>query len=125
MARLELYPHRKRSRRNNASSDSVLKRMRLESDFSLDGLASYLGISVQEYLSLENSKPSELPFAHLERLADLYHVEEYDILTGKAHSQTVADSPEREKELIPFFKLVLNYLKIQKLLDQCNDNNKQ
>lgn len=120
MARLELYHHGKRTGQKAVSSDNILERMHLESGFSADGLAAYLGMPVQEYLSLEGISPSELPINHLERLADLYHVEEYDILTGSAHSQTVTDSPKKEKELIPFFKLIMNYLKIQGILDQCN-----
>lgn len=98
------------------NSAIVLPRLRKESGFSAGQVAEYLGITEQEYLQMEPDV-TVIPFACLEKLADLYHVEEYDILTGMATSQTVTKSPDEEKELIPFFKIVNNYMKMTRLLN--------
>lgn len=62
-----------------------------------------------------------IPRDILESLADLYHVEEYDILIGVARSQACTKSPKEEKELIPFFKLIKGCFSIQRILDGSKD----
>lgn len=96
---------------------NVLSKLRRESGFSVPQVAAYLGIGEGEYLRYENETEA-LTFDHLECLADLYHVEEYDILTGTAESQTVTPSPKEEAELIPFFKTVQAYMKMTRLLEE-------
>lgn len=98
------------------NSALVLPRLRKESGFTAGQVAEYLGVTEQEYLQMEPDV-TVIPLACLEKLADLYQVEEYDILTGTATSQTVTNSPNEEKEFIPFFKIVNNYMKMIRLLD--------
>lgn len=98
---------------------NVVESLRKESGFSRQQVADYLGITLKEYQGYENGK-GELPLDILEALARLYHVEEYDILTGTARSRTLCEDPEHEKELISFFVLVDNYMKMQRLLEDTN-----
>lgn len=99
---------------------TTVERLRRESGFHASEVAGYLDISEDEYLRYETDD-AELPFDILEKLADLYHVEEYDILTGTAVSQTATESPRLEAELIPFYKIVNAYIKMDRLLRECND----
>ncbi len=79
-------------------------------------VADYLGISQPSYLKYEKGiKELSLPF--LEKLAALYHVEEYDILMGTAVPHTLRENPQQEEELIPFFNIVRNFLMMHRLLD--------
>ena len=98
----------------------IVKRLRKQSGFVSLEVAEYLGISEEEYLRYETGD-TELPFDVLERLADLYHVEEYDILTGTARSQAVTHSPKEEAELVPFFKIVQAYMKMTRLLEEAKN----
>ena len=100
--------------------DGTIKRLRIESDYTVSQVAEYLGISEEEYLQIEQ-ETAELSLSSLEKLADLYHQEEYDILTGEAKSKTVTKSPQQEKELIPFFRIVGNYLKMGRLLKEAKN----
>lgn len=97
----------------------IVEKLRRQSGFSSSEVAEYLAISEKDYLRYE-TEDAELPFDILERLADLYHVEEYDILTGSAVSQTVTESPRLEAELIPFYKIVNAYIKMDRLLRECD-----
>ena len=99
---------------------NIVESLRRESGFAGDQVAGYLGISQEEYLEYEIGE-KDLPVDILEALARLYHVEEYDILTGSTRSQTLCEDPEHEKELIPFFVIVQNYMKIQRLLEEANN----
>ena len=98
----------------------IVKKLRKQSGFVSSEVAEYLGISEEGYLRYETGD-TELPFDVLERLADLYHVEEYDILMGTAVSQTATKSPRLEAELIPFYKIVNAYMKMVRLLKECDD----
>ena len=60
---------------------NIVESLRRESGFAGDQVAGYLGISQEEYLEYESGEEN-LPIDILEALAKLYHVEEYDILTG-------------------------------------------
>ena len=97
----------------------IVEKLRRQSGFSSSEVAVYLAISEKDYLRSE-TEDAELPFDILERLADLYPVEEYDILTGSAVSQTVTESPRLEAELIPFYKIVNAYIKMDQLLRGCD-----
>ena len=98
----------------------ILERLRKEARFPVGEVASYLGMSEDAYLAVEKDV-SALPYGLLEKLAELYHVEEYDILTGTARSQAVTHSPKEEAELVPFFKIVQAYMKMTRLLEEAKN----
>lgn len=95
---------------------NILKRMRRMAKFTGEQVANYLGISQSNYSVIEQGNINDCPFDTLEKLAALYHVEEYDLLNGTAVPHTLCETPAQEAELIPFFTLVNNYLKICRLL---------
>ena len=95
---------------------NILKRMRRMAKFTAEQVADYLGISQSDYSRIEQKDVNDCPFDSLEKLAALYHVEEYDLLTGTAVPHTLCGTPAQEEDLIPFFTLVNNYLKICRLL---------
>lgn len=97
---------------------NILSKMRRKAKWTKRQLAEYLDIPLQEYITCEDTDITEIDFQILEKLADLYHVEEYDILTEKADSQTFFPSPMEEKEMIPFFKMIENYMKMERLLSE-------
>ena len=97
---------------------NILEKLRKESGFAAAEVAEYLGVTEEEYARLEQSPVNSLDVRQLERIADLYHVEPYDILTGTGVSKAVADTPRLEAELIPFFRMVRNYVRMQRLLQQ-------
>ena len=99
---------------------NVLERLRRQSHFTAAQVAEYLSLGEEDY-SLYERGGEELPHNLLEALADLYHVSEYDILTGTAESQTVTLSPKNEVELIPFFKIVRAEMKMTRLLKEAKD----
>ena len=45
------------------------------------------------------------------------HVTEYDILTGTAQAHSITGNPQQEEEIIPFMKIIENYLLMSRLLD--------
>ena len=95
---------------------NILKRMRRTAKFTAEQVADYLGISQSDYSRIEQKDVNDCSFDSLERLAALYHVEEYDLLTGTAVPHTLCDTPSKEAELIPFFTVVNNYLKMCRIL---------
>lgn len=101
----------------------IVEQLRTQSGFSAKDVAEYLGVDEQQYAVYEENV-NMVPVDALEKLADLYHVEEYDILTGTARSRTYTESPRKELELIPFFRMVSAYLKIERLLKECEDEHK-
>lgn len=64
---------------------TIVESLRSESGFTVDQVAGYLGISLEKYHEYEGGE-KDLPIDILEALARLYHVEEYDILTGTART---------------------------------------
>ena len=84
--------------------------------FTEKQVAEYLGVSLPDYMEYEKGI-KELSLPVLEKLAALYHVEEYDILMGTAVPHTLREYPQQEKELIPLFNIVRNYLMMHRLLD--------
>ena len=95
----------------------ILERLRREARFPVEEVAAYLGMTKEAYLEAEKDA-NALPLEQLERLAALYHVEEYDILTGTAKSRAVTHSVRQEEELIPFFQIVRSYMKMTRLLEE-------
>lgn len=96
---------------------NIIRQMRLTAHFSQHQVADYLGISKAEYVAYEKRNATELPLSVLEKMASLYHVEEYDILMGTAVAHPLCKTPAQEAELIPFFRLVRNYLLMRRLED--------
>lgn len=95
---------------------NILKRMRRMAKFTAEQVADYLGISQSDYSRIEQDDINNCPVETLEKLAALYHVEEYDLLTGTAVPHALCGTPAQEAELIPFFTLVDNYLKMCSIL---------
>ena len=91
---------------------NILNRLRTKAGFTEQQTASFLNLSLQDYQSCESMDIMDVEWHVLEKLAALYHVEEYDILTGEAEGQTYFPDPEEERQLIPFFRMVRNYIKI-------------
>lgn len=98
----------------------ILERLRKQAKFPAGEVAAYLGMTKEAYLEAEKDA-NALPLGQLERLAALYHVEEYDILTGTARSRAVTHSVRQEAELIPFFQIVRSYMKMTRLLKEAKD----
>ena len=100
---------------------NIIRKLRKASEFTAAGVAEYMGMGEQEYLLLEQAPVDSLDVRQLERLADLYHVEPYDILTGTAVSLTFSKSPAEETELIPFFRIISSYMKMVRLLERAKN----
>ena len=99
----------------------ILERLRREAMFPVEEVAAYLGITKEAYLEAEKDA-NAIPLEQLESLAALYHVEEYDILTGTARSRAVTCSVRQEAELIPFFQIVRSYMKMIRLLKEAKND---
>lgn len=97
---------------------NILSKMRRKAKWTKRQLAEYLDIPLQDYITCEETDIAKIDFQILEKLADLYHVEEYDMLTENADSRTYFPSPIEEKETIPFFKMIDNYMKMERLLKE-------
>lgn len=102
---------------------NILKKLRQEARYTEQQVADYLTVTLPEYLSYEERDVNSLSWEYLEKLAALYHVEEYDILTETAVSHVLCRTPAQETELIPFFTLVKNYLKMSRILDGTDRDN--
>lgn len=102
---------------------NILKRMRRMAKFTAKQVTDYLGISQSDYSRIEQKNVNDCPFDSLEKLAALYHVEEYDLLTGTAVPHKLCGTPAQEKELEPFFTLVENYLKMSRILAGADRDN--
>lgn len=96
---------------------NILGTMRETAGYTLGQVAEYLGMTKPVCLEYERRIIDTVPYQVLEKLAALYHVEEYDILMGTAVPHSLSGIPAHEKELIPFFTLVENYLKMSRILD--------
>lgn len=97
---------------------NILRKMRRKAGFTESQVAEYLGISRTDYARHERNDIDKLPFEFIGMLADLYHVEEYDMLTGTAVPNTYCETPAKEAELIPFFRIVSSFLKMDRLLKE-------
>jgi transcriptional regulator with XRE-family HTH domain len=102
---------------NNNEIGSVLKELRKRMGYSQELISTYLGISQPAYNRYENDDTVVSQEA-LEKLASIYGVEEYDILTCN-HEQLQADMAfafrksgevQNLAQIAGFQTLVKNYL---------------
>ena len=63
---------------------NILEKMRRKMRYTPKEVAEYLDINTEDYLKAENFPVDNLEFHIKEKLAALYHVSEYDLLTGAA-----------------------------------------
>ena len=63
---------------------NILSVMRKETHYSLEEVAKYLAVNVTQYEEYEQVNIMQLPYSVIEKIAALYHVSEYEILTEKA-----------------------------------------
>ena len=96
---------------------NIIENMRRKVRYTAEQVAQYLGVDLMVYLSYERQKTDEVPYQVIELLAALYHVTEYNILTGTAQAHSITGNPQHEVEIIPFMKIVRNYLLMNRLLD--------
>ncbi len=96
---------------------NIIESMRKKVRYTAKQVAGFLGVNLKVYISYEQQKTYELPYQIIEMLAALYHVTEYDILTGTAQAHSITGNPQQEVEIIPFMKIVRNYLLMSRLLD--------
>lgn len=96
---------------------NIIESMHKKVRYTAEQVAGFLGVDLSAYLSYERQKTDELPYQIIEMLAALYHVTEYDILTGTAQAHSITGNPQQEVEIIPFMKIVRNYLLMSRLLD--------
>lgn len=103
---------------NNKEIGDTLKELRCRMGYSQEQISSCLGISLSAYRQYE-SGDTAVSRDSLERLADMYGVEEYDILTcnkslllaDMAFAFTQKDGKIKNLDQIAsFHKLVRNYL---------------
>lgn len=102
---------------NNNEIGSILKDLRNRMGYSQEQISSYLGISQPAYTRYESGETS-VSQDSLEKLAIVYGVEEYDILTcNKPQLQADMAFAFRKSGMVknlgqiaPFQKLVKNYL---------------
>lgn len=96
---------------------NIIESMRKKVRYTAEQVAKYLGVDLMVYLSYERQKTDEVPYQVIELLAALYHVTEYDILIGNAQAYSISGNPHQEVEIIPFMKIVRNYLLMSRMLD--------
>lgn len=102
---------------NNNEIGSILKELRNKMGYSQEQISSYLGISQPAYNHYE-SGDTAVSQESLEKLADIYGVEEYDILTcNKPQLQADMAFAFRKNsevkdlsQIASFQRLVKNYL---------------
>jgi transcriptional regulator with XRE-family HTH domain len=102
---------------SNNDIGSILKDLRIRMGYSQEQISSYLGISQPAYNHYE-SGDTVVSQDSLEKLADIYGVEEYDILTcNKPQLQADIAFAFRKKgevnnlaQIASFQRLVKNYL---------------
>jgi transcriptional regulator with XRE-family HTH domain len=96
---------------------NIIESMRKKVRYTAEQVARFLGVNLKVYISYEQQKTDELPYQVIEQLAALYHVTEYEILTGTAQAHSITGNPQQEEEIIPFMKIIENYLLMNRLLD--------
>lgn len=101
---------------------NIIENMRKKVRYTAEQVAGFLGVDLAAYLSYEQQKTDELPYQIIELLAALYHVTEYEILTGTAQAHSITGNPQQEAEIIPFMKIVRNYLLMSRMLDGARHN---
>ena len=101
---------------------NIIENMRKKVRYTAEQVTGFLGVDLAAYLSYEQKKTDELPYQIIELLAALYHVTEYEILTGTAQAHSITGNPQQEAEIIPFMKIVRNYLLMGRMLDGARHN---
>ena len=96
---------------------NIIESMRKKVRYTAEQVARFLGVNLKVYISYEQQKTDELPYQVIELLAALYHVTEYEILTGTAQAHSITGNPQQVEEIIPFMKIIENYLLMSRLLD--------
>lgn len=101
-----------------------IKRLRDASGFTQDSVANYLGVNRSAYSNYETGA-RELPLSLMEKLADLYGCEMYDlysedvdVLSTMLATAFRVDTLSREdmNQIAAFKRIVNNSLKMDKLL---------
>lgn len=95
---------------------NILSKLRKQTHYTPEEVAEYLAVSVSRYMEYERGDMMQLPYSVIEKMAALYHVSEYEILTGKAMAHSLTGKVRQEVEIIPFITVVENYLLMSRLL---------
>jgi transcriptional regulator with XRE-family HTH domain len=107
------------------STSQNITGLRKRLGFSQEQVATYLGINREQISYYENGK-REIPLDKLEKLADLYRIDLYDLMTENAMEQSVniafayrADELEAQDiiAISAFNKVVKNYIKMKRLVN--------
>lgn len=107
----------------NVMKGETLKLLREANHFTQENVADYLGIKRSTYSNYETGD-REAPWLVLEKLANLYGCEQYDlesdnqdVLQGVVACAFRVDSMSVEdmKQVAAFKQLVLNYVKMKKI----------
>lgn len=107
----------------NVMKGETLKLLREANHFTQENVADYLGIKRSTYSNYETGD-REAPWVVLEKLANLYGCEQYDlesdnqdVLQGVVACAFRVDSMSVEdmKQVAAFKQLVLNYVKMKKI----------
>ena len=101
-----------------------IKLLRIKNHYTQKQVSDYLGISQPAYFKYEKGTV-DVPMDKIERLADLYQVEEYDLLTGDIASiqadMVFAFRKNSENidlsKIARFQKIVKNYIEISHELE--------
>jgi transcriptional regulator with XRE-family HTH domain len=108
---------------NNLASN--LRLLRSKFSYTQEQISAYLGITQSAYNKYE-AGVNEIPMDKLEKLATIYNVEEYDLLTGNME-KLLADlvfafrnnGTEIDlNKIAPFQKIVQNYLEMSHELEK-------
>ena len=103
-----------------------LKMLRERSHYSIEDIARYLRISPSNYCLLEEEKADDMLGDDLEKLADLYNVEAYDMLICEPEQLSASVIPAFRKkgeindlnEIAQFQRIVKNYVMMSELLEK-------
>ena len=95
---------------------NILSKLRKQTHYTPEEVAEYLAVSVSRYMEYERDNMMQLPYSVIEKMAALYHVSEYEILTEKAVAHSLTENIHQEVEIIPFITVVENYLLMSRLL---------
>lgn len=104
---------------NNFSTN--FKALRLSHGLTKESIAKYLSLSVKTIEKYESSK-QDISLIHLEKLANLFGIEAYDLLEKEGVNQQISKSLdfsnftfEDMNGVAAFHKIVNNYLKMKVL----------
>ncbi len=106
-------------------NEKTLKLLREANNYTQESVSEYLGIKRSTYSNYETGE-REAPWVVLEKLADLYGVDLYDLISADMNvaSSMVACafrvdslSPEDMKQVASFRRVVMNYLKMKRIVE--------